>query len=80
MPERPIRIRIMIWANELKQRTMYCRLLTKGGHYTGKISKDKHDKWRYNSPLFDDTMIWKKIPSLEFSDTMIKTFKSNTEW
>ena len=41
----------------------------------GEISKDDYDKWRYNYPQFDDTMIWEKVPSQEFSDAMVKAFK-----
>ena len=42
----------------------------------GEISKDEYDKWRYNYPQYDDTQIWAKVPSLEFSDAMVKALKN----
>ena len=42
----------------------------------GDISKDEYDKWRYNYPQYDDTQIWAKVPSQEFSDAMVKAFKN----
>ena len=41
----------------------------------GEISKDDYDKWRYNYPQYDDTMIWETVPSQAFSDAMVKAFK-----
>lgn len=41
----------------------------------GEISKDDYDKWRYNYPQYDNTMIWETVPSQVFSDTMVKAFK-----
>ncbi len=41
----------------------------------GEISRDEYDKWRYNDPQYDDTQIWAKVPSHEFSDAMVKAFK-----
>ena len=41
----------------------------------GEISRDEYDKWRYNYPQYDDTQIWAKVPSQEFSDAMVKAFK-----
>ncbi len=41
----------------------------------GEISKEEYDKWRYNYPKFDDTQIWAKVPSKEFSDAMVKRLK-----
>ena len=42
----------------------------------GEISKDDYDRWRYNYPQYDDTQIWAKVPSKEFSDAMVKAFKN----
>ena len=42
----------------------------------GEISKDEYDKWRYNYPQYDDTQIWAKVPSQEFSDAMVKALKN----
>ena len=42
----------------------------------GDISTDEYDKWRYNYPQYDDTQIWAKVPSQEFSDAMVKAFKN----
>ena len=41
----------------------------------GEISKDDYDKWRYNYPQYDDTLIWAKVPSQELSDAIVKAFK-----
>ena len=41
----------------------------------GEISNEEYDKWRYNYPQYDDTQIWAKVPSQEFSDAMVKAFK-----
>ena len=41
----------------------------------GEISKEEYDKWRYNYPQYDDTHIWAKVPSQEFSDAMVKEFQ-----
>ena len=41
----------------------------------GEITKEEYDKWRYNYPQYDDTQIWAKVPSQEFSDAMVKAFK-----
>ena len=43
---------------------------------SGEISKEEYDKWRYNFPQYDDTQIWAKVPSQEFSDAMVKAFKN----
>ena len=40
----------------------------------GEISKDEYDQWRYNYPKYDDTHIWAKVPSQQFSDAMVKAF------
>lgn len=40
------------------------------------ISKGEYDKWRYNFPQYDDTQIWAKVPSQEFSDAMVMAFKN----
>lgn len=42
----------------------------------GEISREEYDRWRYCYPKFDTTQIWAKVPSQEFSDAMIKAFKS----
>ena len=42
----------------------------------GEISREEYDRWRYYYPEFDTTQIWAKVPSQEFSDAMIKAFKS----
>lgn len=41
----------------------------------GEITKDEYDKWRYNYPKYDTTGHWHKVPSKEFSDTMVDAFK-----
>lgn len=35
-----------------------------------------YGKWRYNYPQYDDTQIWAKVPSQEFSDAMVKALKN----
>ena len=42
----------------------------------GEITRDEYDRWRYNYPQYDDTQIWAKVPSKEFSDAMVEAFKS----
>ena len=41
---------------------------------SGEIDKDSYDEWRYKYPQFDETGLWKKIPSKEFSDAFLKYF------
>lgn len=42
----------------------------------GEITKEDYDRWRYRYPEFDTTQIWARVPSQEFSDAMVKAFKS----
>ena len=42
----------------------------------GEISREDYDQWRYNYPKFDTTQHWAKVPSQEFSDTIVDAFKS----
>ena len=42
---------------------------------SGEISKEDYDKWRYRFPEFDTTQIWAKVPSKQFSDALVDSFK-----
>jgi transcriptional regulator with XRE-family HTH domain len=41
----------------------------------GDISREDYDKWRYNYPKYDATSGFVKVPSQQFSDTMVEAFK-----
>lgn len=41
----------------------------------GDIDKETYDAWRYQYPKFDSTKSWSKVPSKDFSDTMVEAFK-----
>ncbi len=41
----------------------------------GDISRDEYDKWRYNYPKYDETSGFVKVPSQNFSDAMVESFK-----
>ena len=41
----------------------------------GDISREDYDKWRYNYPKYDATSVFVKVPSQQFSDTMVEAFK-----
>ncbi len=41
----------------------------------GDINRDEYDKWRYNYPKYDETSGFVKVPSQQFSDTMVEAFK-----
>ena len=47
--------------------------LTKGGGDGSPLSR--YDKWRCNYPQYDDTQIWAKVPSQEWSDAIEKSLK-----
>ena len=42
----------------------------------GEISKEEYDRWRYRYPEFDTGEIRAKVPSLELSNALIKSMKS----
>ena len=44
-------------------------------YYNGNINRDEYDKWRYNYPKYDETSDFMKVPSQQFSDTMVEAFK-----
>ena len=44
-------------------------------YYNGNINRDEYDKWRYNYPKYDETSDFMKVPSQQFSDTMVEVFK-----
>ena len=39
----------------------------------GEINRDEYDKWRYHYPKYDMAQIWRKVPSQELSDTIVKS-------
>ena len=41
----------------------------------GDISREDYDKWRYNYPKYDEASGFVKVPSQQFSDTMVEAFK-----
>ena len=41
----------------------------------GDISREDYDKWRYNYPKYDETSGFVKVPSQNFSDAMVESFK-----
>ena len=41
----------------------------------GDISREDYDKWSYNYPKYDATSGFVKVPSQQFSDTMVEAFK-----
>ena len=41
----------------------------------GEINREDYDKWRYNYPKYDETSGFVKVPSQQFSDTMVEVFK-----
>ena len=44
-------------------------------YYNGDINREEYDKWRYNYPKFDETSGFVKVPSQNFSDAMVESFK-----
>lgn len=44
-------------------------------YYNGDINRDKYDKWCHNYPKYDETSGFVKVPSQNFSDTMVEAFK-----
>ena len=44
-------------------------------YHNGDINRDEYDKWRYNYPKFDETSGFVKVPSQNFSDAMVGSFK-----
>ena len=43
---------------------------------SGEISKEAYDDWRYNFPLYDTTQKWARVPSQQFSDSIVELFKN----
>ena len=41
----------------------------------GEITREDYDRWRYNSPKYDTTRKWVKVPSKELSDFLVEAFK-----
>ena len=41
----------------------------------GEINREDYDKWRYNYPKYDETSGFVKVPSQNFSDAMVESFK-----
>lgn len=41
----------------------------------GDIIREDYDKWRYNYPKYDETSGFVKVPSQNFSDAMVESFK-----
>ena len=39
------------------------------------ISREEYDKWRYNYPKYDKAFGYVKVPSQQFSNTMVEAFK-----
>ena len=44
-------------------------------YQNGDISREDYDKWRYNYPKYDASSGFVKVPSQQFSDTMVEAFK-----
>lgn len=44
-------------------------------YHSGDINRDEYDKWRYNYPKYDETSGFVKVPSQNFSDAMVESFK-----
>ena len=44
-------------------------------YHNGDISREDYDKWRYNYPKYDASSGFVKVPSQQFSDTMVGAFK-----
>ena len=44
-------------------------------YHNGDINRDEYDKWRYNYPKYDETSGFVKVPSQNFSDAMVESFK-----
>ena len=44
-------------------------------YHNGDINRNEYDKWRYNYPKFDETSGFVKVPSQNFSDAMVGSFK-----
>ena len=44
-------------------------------YHNGEISREDYDKWRYNYPKYDASSGFVKVPSQQFSDTMVEAFK-----
>lgn len=44
-------------------------------YHNGDISREDYDKWRYNYPKYDETSGYVKVPSQNFSDAMVESFK-----
>ena len=44
-------------------------------YHNGDINRDEYDKWRYNYPKYDASSGFVKVPSQQFSDTMVEAFK-----
>ena len=44
-------------------------------YHNGDINRDEYDKWRYNYPKYDETSGFVKVPSQNFSDAMVGSFK-----
>lgn len=42
---------------------------------SGAITRDAYDNWRYHYPEYDESSGYVKMPSQEFSDSMVKAFK-----
>lgn len=44
-------------------------------YHNGDINRDEYDKWRYNYPKYDEASGYVKLPSQNFSDAMVESFK-----
>lgn len=44
-------------------------------YHNGDISREDYDKWRYNYPKYAASSGFVKVPSQQFSDTMVEAFK-----
>ena len=44
-------------------------------YHNGEINREDYDKWRYNYPKYDETSGYVKVPSQQFSDALVETFK-----
>ena len=73
---------IFQFKDERKLDPSFCQMLFAWAKQTeklknGEITKEEYDKWRYNYPKYDDTQIFKEIPSQGLSDLVTDELQKN---
>ena len=73
---------IFQFKDERKLDPSFCQMLFAWAQQTekiknGEITKEEYDKWRYNYPKYDDSQIFKEIPSQGLSDLITDELKKN---